>query len=150
MFTVAQGLAIGKVGKRQGLDDIDDSLDDADLDDLDLPPICPLECYASELIETLAAKACNVDDWKCLCENQDYLTNAINCSNTSCSQQDAQDGLVFGIQFCQAIGVNVNIPPSVTVTSGLVIPTQTGNPNNDDDDDGDDSDNDGDDNDGDD
>ncbi|KAH8919134.1 hypothetical protein BT69DRAFT_1300433 [Atractiella rhizophila] len=125
LLGITEAIVIGKAGKRQLDPDDFDDIDDINPDEIPLPPACPQQCLATALAETVQSRACQADDWVCLCKNEDYLTNSITCFNNLCSKEDAEDGLVYGIEFCDAVGVNVTISPTVTVTTGLVLPTLT-------------------------
>ncbi|PSR82520.1 hypothetical protein BD289DRAFT_371099 [Coniella lustricola] len=68
-------------------------------------PTCAQSC-ASDQFSGGSYAGCGTDP-KCICSNQDFLSNIACCLTGACDEADQSSAIVFATQICSANGVTV-------------------------------------------
>ncbi|TXC01361.1 hypothetical protein FocTR4_00009430 [Fusarium oxysporum f. sp. cubense] len=71
-------------------------------------PSCAYNCYSALVGSSSSATTnCNTSDYKCICQDEDYLQDQICCLHQECSDGDREAAEGYARSVCQAVGVTL-------------------------------------------
>ncbi|KAF8879214.1 hypothetical protein CPB84DRAFT_1966014 [Gymnopilus junonius] len=92
-------------------------LKESTTDNLFQVPICALPCATN----STSTSACSFRDLQCLCSDPNYVSNTMNCIQSSCSADTQQRALSDVERLCLFAGAtaSISIPVSTSTLNGI-------------------------------